>query len=472
LFAAKCGKITPEDIAVLSTFAQYVASFILSERRRLQVEIIEKLILDIQKGLSSEERVLQRIVKGVVDDLGYVGALVATYNEAEDILPVRAFYVANDVAMEEIENWEKQISELFGTPINLNDPNTARVYINQEAYKNNLSVKATHRGKPVSSTELFDLFTPVVPDSAHEFIKGIQAGIGIHQVIAVPFFLENENDDGTPCRELIGNLFAASRSYEIQSWEIEILNAFGQQAAVGLRNVKLYKETQELYKKAEDRRNAAEIFGKMAFSATASVHALRNKMSIVKGTLQMIRSVENDDLRVAALGSIEEIVTLIDNLHEPSKLQGDIDVDVNACIRRAAERTFGINVPWIKLNLTPDLPVKTIPEMLTEAFKVLIKNANEAMSNESVSEENRLLEIESSRIGNMVQVTITDHGMGIAPENLDKIFEMSYTTKKSGLGFGLFWTKDYIEGLGGNISVESQLGKGTKFTIHLPMISP
>ena len=46
---------------------------------------------------------------------------------------------------------------------------------------------------------------------------------------------------------------------------------------------------------------------------------------------------------------------------------------------------------------------------------------------------------------------------------------MRYTTKKSGLGFGLFWTKDYIEGLGGDISVQSVEGKGTRFTIHLPL---
>jgi signal transduction histidine kinase len=464
LFAAKRGEITTQDIRVLSTFAQYVASFILSERRRLQVEVIEKLILDIQKGLHSEEEVLQRIVKGVVDDLGYVGAMLATYNAAEDVLPVRALYTGRNIDLAQIHVWEGQASDLIGRRLSLTDPAIAKVYLHQEAYKNNLSVIAAEKEKPVSSTELFDLFTtPMVPDSLREFIKGVQEGLGIRSVIAVPFFLETTMEDGKLSKELIGNLFVASRSQEIQLWEIDILNAFGQQAAAGLRNV-------DLYQKAEDRRKAAEIFGKMAFSATASVHALKNKMSVVKGALQIIRSIENDNLRISALNNVGEVITLIENLHEPGKLEDDISVDVNACIRRAAERTFGINTPWIKLNLTPDLPVKTIPEMLTEAFKVLIKNANEAMSTEAVPEENRLLEIVSSRIGDTVCITIKDHGMGIAPENLEKVFEMSYTTKKSGLGFGLFWTKDYIEGLGGNIAVKSQLGEGTTFTIELPIV--
>jgi signal transduction histidine kinase len=177
---------------------------------------------------------------------------------------------------------------------------------------------------------------------------------------------------------------------------------------------------------------------------------------------------ENESLISPALKRVDEIATLIENLQEPSKLQNDINVDVNACIKRAAEKAIGVNIPWVKLDLTPNLPVKTLPEMLTEAFKVLIKNANEAMSNENFPEENRLLEINSELNGDTVVVRIKDHGLGISPENLLKVFEMRYTTKKSGLGFGLFWTKDYLEGLGGHISVDSVPGKGTTFTIELP----
>jgi len=472
LFAAKRGKITEQDITVLSTFAQYVASFILSERRRLQVELIEKLILDIQKSLNSEEVVLDRIVRGVVDDLGYAGAMVATYNENEDVLPVRALYVGKNIAIEQIRQWEQQASDLIGEPLSLTDPNIAKVYLKQERFKDNLSVKAAQKGKPINSVELFDLFTPIVPNSAREFIRGIQDGAGIHQVIAVPFFLETRSENGTLSRELIGNLFAASSSHEIQLWEIDILNAFGQQAAAGLRNVKLHQSIQELYKKAEDRRKAAEIFGKMAFTASASVHALKNHLAVVKGNLQLLKMTgpENESIANTGIKRVNDMITLIENLHEPGKLQNDANVDVNSCINRAAERALGANIPpWIKLDLERNLPVKTLPEMLTEALKVLIKNANEAMSSEGVAEESRLLEIKSKRMGDMIEVTVEDHGTGIDPENLGKIFEMRYTTKQSGLGFGLYWTKDFIEGLGGNISVESEIGKGTKFTIHLPV---
>jgi signal transduction histidine kinase len=62
-------------------------------------------------------------------------------------------------------------------------------------------------------------------------------------------------------------------------------------------------------------------------------------------------------------------------------------------------------------------------------------------------------------------------GTGIAPEHLPKIFDIFYTTKTSGkgTGLGLYTCKKIIEEYGGTISVDTQLGKGTKFTITIPV---
>lgn len=472
LFAIKQGEITSQDIQVLETFAQYVASFILSERRRLQVEIIEKLILDIQKSLSCEQDVLDSIVKGMVDDLGYVGAMVALYNEGNDALVVRAVYAGNNFTAGQLHQWEQQISNLTGKTLSLTNPEIARVHLNQDDHKNNLGVKAARTGNPVISRDMFNLFTPIVPDSSHGFITGIQNGLGINQVIAVPFFLETKHEDAALSNKLMGVLLAASRSHEIPTWEIDILNAFGKQAAAGIGNAVLYENLQELYKRAEDRRKAAEIFGKMAFTASASVHALKNHLAVVKGNLQLLKltSPENGTMTESALKRVNEMVTLIESFHEPAKLQTDTLVDVNACIHRAVERTVGIHTSWITMDLERDLHVQTLPEILTEAFKVIIKNAEEALSDKSIPEESRSLEITSRREGDMIEISIKDNGIGIDRDNMEKIFELRYSTKESRLGFGLFWTKDFVEGLGGNITVESEVGKGTTFIIHLPVV--
>jgi len=473
LFAAKQDPISIEDQKILSSFAHYAALSILSERQRLQVEIVEDLILDIQKNLTDEKRVLKRIVQGIVEEMGYAGAMVATY-ESGDALPVQAMHInaeIGEIASEDkIKEWEIQVSEFASKPISLTDPEIARVYPHQDEYKGNLSVIAYESKKPEISDNLFSLFTPITPKESEGLINVIQQTLGIKQVIAVPFFLETETSEGIE-KKFVGNLFALSKSFRVSSWEIKLLEAFGQQAAAGLRNVRLYHETRELYQKAEDRRKAAEIFGKMAFTASASVHALKNHMGVINGTLQIVKETldgDNKDMTNAAIKRMKEMTLLVNSLHEPWKFQHETGTDVNSCINRATERSLGVDVPWVQKNLSSNpLLVKTIPEMLTEAFRVLIKNANEAMSK---FPERRSLEIESKLIDRYIEVIIKDHGEGIAPENIFKIFEMRFTTKEeSGLGFGLFWAKDYIEGLGGSIDVESVVNIGTKFTVRLPI---
>jgi signal transduction histidine kinase len=122
---------------------------------------------------------------------------------------------------------------------------------------------------------------------------------------------------------------------------------------------------------------------------------------------------------------------------------------------------------WVRQSLADGLPcIRTSPDMLTEAFRVIIKNSVEAMS-ERGGERWLTIESRPAKEG-WVEVLIKDNGTGIKKENLSRIFEMRWTTKSAGLGFGLFWAKDYIEGLGGRIMVESVWQKGTTFRITLP----
>jgi len=534
LFAAKQGSISENDQLILSTLGQYVASIIQSENRRRLVEIIDDLILDIQKNLTSEEQVLQRIVQGIVRDLGYVGAMLAPYYAEEKVLPIKALaFDENDkfLSIEKIKEVEKQVSLLTSEPVSITDPKLARVYLDQPKYESNLSIIAAKSGRPEKREDIYDLFTPFAPPSSKGIIDEVQAKLGVHRVIAVPFFIvtmEGEGENRKENKELVGNLFALSRSYEITDWEIEVLQAFGQQAAAGLRNVRLYhkteellnttgkllqekedllqekekllqekeeflqenirlyhkteellQETKELYRKSEDRRQAGEIFGKMAFSASASVHALRNHLGVIKGNLQLVTMLNqlDDETRGNVLNNqiprtlerLKEMQQLIESLHEPWRPINDTIVDVNACIKRAVDKVFpGDDNPWITFLLSDQpLEIKTTPEMLTEAFKVLVKNAKEAM--QSQDDDKKALFIQSRLQENGIIVVIKDSGTGIGAEYLEKIFEMRFTTKSSGLGFGLFWTKDYISGLGGNIDVTSSLGQGTSFTIILPV---
>lgn len=67
-------------------------------------------------------------------------------------------------------------------------------------------------------------------------------------------------------------------------------------------------------------------------------------------------------------------------------------------------------------------------------------------------------------------IEIKDNGLGIAPEHQERIFEMFYraSTKSEGSGLGLFLVKETIEKIGGNVKIQSEVNKGTLFTVHLP----
>ena len=67
-----------------------------------------------------------------------------------------------------------------------------------------------------------------------------------------------------------------------------------------------------------------------------------------------------------------------------------------------------------------------------------------------------------------VVITIRDTGPGIPPEKLEQIYEPYFTTKERGTGLGLAIVKHNTEIYGGNVLVESELGKGTTFTVRLP----
>lgn len=120
----------------------------------------------------------------------------------------------------------------------------------------------------------------------------------------------------------------------------------------------------------------------------------------------------------------------------------------------------------IKLHreLNDHLPlVKLDRELIEQVVINLIKNAAESFENEQ--EEKNIWINSNVDVKNRVTIQIRDNGSGIEPEALTKIFIPFFTTKKSGSGIGLSLSKEIIRKHQGNISVQSQLGVGTEFTL-------
>jgi len=102
---------------------------------------------------------------------------------------------------------------------------------------------------------------------------------------------------------------------------------------------------------------------------------------------------------------------------------------------------------------------------LTRIVTNLVKNATQAL----YDKENPLIEVKVKQVNNKVIISVSDNGKGIEDEHKSQIFEPKFTTKSSGMGLGLAMVKNIIEAYKGTISFTSELGKGTIFTVVLPV---
>ncbi|MGA9350428.1 MAG: ATP-binding protein, partial [Anaerolineae bacterium] len=144
-------------------------------------------------------------------------------------------------------------------------------------------------------------------------------------------------------------------------------------------------------------------------------------------------------------------------------------VDVNDVVQEALSRTTVPENVEVVSQLDETLPIILAdPDQLGQVFGNIILNAIQAMP------EGGQLVIKTSEVSEKlpksewVTVSFTDTGVGISEESLSRLFEPLFTTKAKGIGLGLAVTKTLVEGHGGSIEVQSELGKGSTFAVRLP----
>jgi PAS domain S-box-containing protein len=141
--------------------------------------------------------------------------------------------------------------------------------------------------------------------------------------------------------------------------------------------------------------------------------------------------------------------------------------DINECMEST------INIVWNELKYKAtvikeygDIPfVKCFPQQINQVFMNILVNAVHAI--ETAGE----IRVKTWDENGWVYAMVSDNGHGIQPENMKKIFEPFFTTKEvgKGTGLGLSITYDIVRKHGGDISVKSDPGKGTTFTVRLPI---
>lgn len=215
-------------------------------------------------------------------------------------------------------------------------------------------------------------------------------------------------------------------------------------------------------------------------------HDFNNLMTMVHGYIELSLLDLPDDHPShtnlqAAIKSVERTKDLTSKLITFS-LGGDPNKEISdmAGIIRSAvtERTQGTNI-GTEFDFAEKLhPVKIDELQMKQVFFNLTANAMEAMPEGGllkVKAENSILaakDIPDLEGGSYLKITFTDEGIGIPEENLSKIFDPYFTTKKmaarKGLGLGLAVCYSVLKKHGGHIAVNSQPGKGTSFILHIP----
>jgi signal transduction histidine kinase len=148
--------------------------------------------------------------------------------------------------------------------------------------------------------------------------------------------------------------------------------------------------------------------------------------------------------------------------------------DLNAVIDRSlllVRHQLELGGVELQLNLAQDLPVVHCdPAQIEQVLLALIMNAIDAMPRGGTL----WIETRLSSDRTEIKIKVRDDGAGIAPDVLPHIFEPFLTTKESGrgVGLGLAISRGIVERHNGRIEVESELGRGTTFTVTLPNQGP
>ena len=212
-------------------------------------------------------------------------------------------------------------------------------------------------------------------------------------------------------------------------------------------------------------------------------HELRNALNLVQAPLEMVRNnfrkgdplnfsqepdliVSEMDSAIIALAKFDRMIDRDLSFFQHKQLELTY-CNLKPIIQSAVEATRSLieaSSVQVELECSNNLPAIAIDQNQLQLVLInLIRNACQSM----LSGGKLTLSITQNLKPFQLIISIRDTGIGILPQDLNRIFDAFYTTKPKGLGLGLLNAKNIVEAHGGYIEVDSQVGQGTQFTISL-----
>lgn len=232
------------------------------------------------------------------------------------------------------------------------------------------------------------------------------------------------------------------------------------------------QRTKELKDAQEDLVRAERLATLGQFSGNIS-HELRNPLGVIDSSIYYLKmKLRDEDEKVtehldrikssvgSATGIIQSLLDLT-RIKEPQLKKLDLMQITSEAINTSKVPT---KVKAIQTFADQEIFVNADEEQLRMAFENIITNAVDAMAGEGIL----TVTVHATAQGK-TEVSFADTGPGIAPENLDKVFQPLFSTKAKGIGFGLSITKMIIEKHGGTIQARSEPGEGATIIVRLPL---
>jgi signal transduction histidine kinase/HAMP domain-containing protein len=296
--------------------------------------------------------------------------------------------------------------------------------------------------------------------------------LGIRGYLGVPLI----SRDG----EVIGILRALSyQPREFNQEEVDLLKQLANGAAIAIENTRLYEAIRNQTAQLEKANKAKDEF------LSVMSHELRTPINVVLGYTEMIKDGTLGEINSKQEERLERIISysrdllrMINGMLEATRIEAGVakveSYELNLGdffdeLRLAYEVPLDKELTLI-WDYPTDLPViRTDSEKLKHILQNLINNAIKFTDKGNVTISARCL-IEAKA----VQFKVADTGVGIPKESLPIIFEMfrqvdsSARRRYAGVGIGLYIVKKFTELLGGKVEVESEVGKGSTFTVTIP----
>jgi GAF domain-containing protein len=445
---------SPTQVKLLETFAdqaviaiENVRLFQELEARTLQLakSVGELRALgEVGQAVSSTldlQTVLSTIVRHAVQLSGTGGGVIYEYDEAAQEFHLRAS-----------DRMEKEVIEALQiTPIRPGEGATGRT-VNARA--------------PVQVVDLLE-----EREIGGTRIRPIMARLGYRSLLAVPLLREERIMGAlTVWRKEVGNF-----SPEI----VNLLQTFATQSALAIQNARLFREIEDKSRQIEAaNRHKSEFLANMSHELRTPLNAIIGFSEVLQermfGELNEKQVEYTDDI----LSSGRHLLSLINEILDLSKVEAgrmelelapfDLPLAIDNARTFVRERAtkHGIN-----LDVTVDERLGDFVGDERKIKQILLNLLSNAVK---FTPEGGRIGISARQADGAVEISVSDTGIGIAPEDQPKIFEefrqvgSDYAHKTEGTGLGLTLAKKFVELHGGKIWVESEVGKGSTFTFSLP----